>query len=86
VTDDTNYPQTISISIDGVDRTAALGGAWAATNAAVNVKVDITDYIVNASGGMYQEHSIVFTCTAGQGKIRVMTEKLTTVQAIAVAI
>lgn len=58
-----NYPSDITLAIDGVDRTAALGGPWnpSAGNAAVDVTVDITTYIVNAGGaGLYQNHSLVF--------------------------
>ena len=63
---DSHYPAGLSLVINGVDRTVAYGGPWNAspTDAAVDVELDITDDIVGAVGGMYQRHSIVFTCTA----------------------
>ena len=58
-----NYPSDIRVTIDGVDRTVALGGPWNASagNSAVNTTVDISEYIVDAAGGLYQDHSIVFS-------------------------
>lgn len=72
VTPGYNYPSDVSISIDGVDVTAALGGPWnpGGGNAEIDVDVDITNYIKNASGGLYQDHSIVFTCLSRVGQVR----------------
>lgn len=58
----TIYPQVISLEINGVDVTSALGGTWGPSNAAVDVELDITSYIINAVGGIYQDHSIIFSC------------------------
>lgn len=57
-----NYPSDITLFIDGVDRTTALGGPWnpSAGNSPVNVTLDITAYIVDAAGGLYQDHTLVF--------------------------
>jgi len=82
---DTVYPQGISLSINGVDVTAALGGPWAATNDGIEIELDITDYLVNASGGLRQTHELEFTCTGGRGEIVAVCDMLTTIQAIAVA-
>lgn len=82
--EDTNYPQVISIEIDGVDRTVALGGTWAPGNASVEVELDITTYLVNAVGGLRQNHRIVFSCTTAQGEIEAEIDMLVTIQAIAV--
>ena len=60
VFEDSHYPQNISIYINGVDRTTALGGPWALTDAAVNVELDITEYLVDAVGGLRQTHEIKF--------------------------
>lgn len=75
VTPGYNYPSDVSISIDGVDVTSALGGPWNAGggNAEIDVDVDITDYIINAAGGLYQDHTIVFTCLARSGEVRLDT-------------
>jgi hypothetical protein len=88
VFEDSHYPQNISIYINGVDRTLALGGPWAPTDAAVEVEVDITEYLVNAVGGLRQTHEIRFMVTGGtnnQGSIDMQVDMLCTIQAIAVA-
>ena len=56
------YPEDITISINGVDRTSALGGPWGTYNTAIDEELDITEYIVGASGGIYQDHEIEFNC------------------------
>jgi hypothetical protein len=83
--DDTAYPATVSLAIDGVDRTAALGGPWAVGGGAMNSVLDITTYLVNASGGLRQAHTLVFSCTGGLGQMVVTIRSLMTTQAIAVA-
>ena len=57
-----NYPRGLRLYINGVDVTNKYGGPWnpEPTNAPVDVTLDITDDIVNASGGIYKEHDIVF--------------------------
>ena len=67
VRESTNYPQGISIYIDGVDRTTALGGPWAPSNAAVDVTLDISDYIVDLED-IYQTHTIEFRTTPVVGQ------------------
>lgn len=81
---DTNYPQGISLSIDSVDVTAALGGPWAPSNAGIDIELDITDYLVNASGGLRQNHTLKFEATGGQGEVVMECDMLVTVQPIAV--
>lgn len=65
----TNYPSDITATIDGVDVTSALGGPWnpSAGNSAIDVTLDITSYIVDAPGGLYQNHDIVFIAGAKSG-------------------
>ncbi len=82
--DDSAYPDHIGITIDGTDRTAALGGPWATGGGDPNVVLDITTYIVEAGGGLHQNHSIVLSCTGGKGRIQVTVKTLLTTQAIAV--
>ncbi len=84
---DTHYPQNIRLHIDGIDRTVAMGGPWAPTDAAVSVEVDITTYLVNAGGGLRQTHEVKFTVSGGtnnQGAIDMQVDMLCTIQAIAV--
>lgn len=57
------YPSDVSLWINGVDRSSAYGGNWnPASYGALDVALDITEDIVNASGGLYQKHTIVFKC------------------------
>jgi hypothetical protein len=82
---DTVYPAGINVSINGIDRTVALGGPWGTTGATTgDIEVDITTYLVNASGGLRQNHTIEFSCTSGRGEIEAEVASLLTIQAIAV--
>ena len=82
---DTVYPAGVTISINGIDRTAALGGPWGSTGSSTgDVELDITDYLVNAAGGVRQNHEIVFGCASGQGEVEVEVNNLVTIQPIAV--
>ncbi|MFH0938235.1 MAG: hypothetical protein V1899_03005 [Planctomycetota bacterium] len=83
--DDTAYPTTISLAIDGIDRTTALGGTWQNAGGAANVVLDVTTYIVNAAGGLRQAHTLVFSCTGGQGTVVATVRSLMTTQLITVA-
>ncbi len=71
----TNYPSDITVTIDGIDRTVALGGPWnpSAGNSAVNVTLDISSYIADAAGGLYIDHSIVFAAGYKTSEVRVST-------------
>lgn len=80
--EDTTYPQVISLHIDGVDRTVALGGTWAPANSSVEVEVDITDYL---NDDLRKNHRIKFSCTTGQGEIEMECDMLLSIQAIAVS-
>lgn len=78
--DDTTTPEDIRISIDGVDRTAALGGPWGTTSSAIDEELVITDYLLSPLQG---RHEIEFTCDAGQGTIEAVVELYMLVQSIA---
>lgn len=84
INDDTETPTTISLWINGIDRTAALGGPWATSPGAINQVFDITTYLVNAAGGLRQAHTVEVRCTGGRGEIEATVELYETVQAIAV--
>ena len=81
---DTVHPQVISVKINGVDRTSALGGTWAPSNASVEEELDITTYLADDAGGLNQLHTIEFTCTTGKGEIEVEIDMRVTIQDIAV--
>ena len=79
-----HYPSDIRLFIDGIDRTVALGGPWnpSAGNLPVDTTLDITDYIKNASGGLYQDHSIVFKPGYKLGEARVTTSYSSILQSV----
>ena len=81
---DTLYPTTISVYINGTDRTTALGGPWASGGASVDVELEITDYLAQATGGLRQNHTVQFRCSSGQGEIEAEIDMLVSIQAIAV--
>lgn len=81
---DTVYPTTISIYINGTDRTTALGGPWAAGGGSATGELEITEYLAEASGGLRQNHTIEFRCNSGQGEIEAEIDMLVSIQAIAV--
>ncbi len=83
INDDTEYPDTLRVSINGVDRTSALGGPWGSGGSAVDVTLDVTDYI-NAAATLQQEHTVQFSCDGGQGEVEVLVELYEVIQTIAV--
>jgi hypothetical protein len=79
ITDDTEHPQSITVSVNGVDKTLALFGSatLAGSNAAIDVIADadeLTTLLQNASGGLRQEHEITIDCGSGQGRIEATVE------------
>lgn len=82
---DGSHPTTISLYIDGVNRSAALGGPWAGGGGAADIdELDITAYLVEAAGGLRQRHTLEFRCASGQGEIEAEVDMLVTVQAIVI--
>lgn len=77
---DTQYPTGIHITIDGTDRTTALGGPWAAGGGAATAELEITSYLeVN----LRSNHTINFSCTSGQGECETEVDLLVSIQAVA---
>ena len=83
IQDDDKHPKNVSIYINGVDRSAALGGTWAAGGSSLNLELNITDFI-NAAPNLQQSHTIEIRCTDGQGLVKVHCELWEIVQSIAV--
>jgi hypothetical protein len=57
------YLTDVELHINGTDVSSSLGGPWndGGVNALLDVQnLDITDLLKDASGGIFQEHSIVF--------------------------
>ena len=89
ITDDTAHPQSITVSVNGVNKTNDLFGSatLAPTNAAIDVVADagvLTGLLNNASGGLRQEHDITIACGSGQGRVEVTVEVYEITQTIAV--
>lgn len=80
---DDQTPTGISIFIDGVDCTTALGGPWAPSGGPVEVTLDITEYILD-NPPLQQEHSIQLRCTTGQGEVEFRVQVYETIQSIRV--
>lgn len=89
IVNDTNYPQEIMVSIDGVDKTAELFGSptIAPSNAEIDILADsavLTALLQNASGGLRQEHEVLIECSSGQGRVEATIEIYEMLQTIAV--
>lgn len=80
---DTSYPANVTVSINGVDRTVALGGSWGTVGAAVdltdNDALDITQYITDESV-LQKNHPIVLGCGSGQGIVKGVIEVYVDIQ------
>lgn len=70
---DTSYPSDLTITINGVDVTNDLGGPWnpSAGNSPVDVTLDISQYIINASGGLFQNHTVLIGGGYKSGEVTV---------------
>lgn len=85
--DDTDTPTGLQIWVNGIDRTAALGGPFAVSPGAITIDLNaglITGYLNTASGGLRQEHTVEVRCTGGKGRIEAIVELYEIIQAIAV--
>lgn len=83
-------PADISVIIDGTDRTVELLdgiGLFAESpqSTPAEYEVDITEYLINAVGGLRQNHRIEFTADVGRGEIEMECKMLLTIMAIAVS-
>lgn len=84
IEDDSQLPDTVRVKINGVDQTIALGGPWGVGGFPIEIELDITDFLINASGGLRQLHQVEISCTDGQGEVEAAVELRQTVQSIAV--
>jgi hypothetical protein len=82
--EDTVFPENIRVAINGIDRTVELGGPWGDAGSEIEVEADIITYLVNASGGLQQNHEIKFSCDSSQGQLEAEAVMLLSIQAIAV--
>jgi hypothetical protein len=63
-----NYPATIHLFVNGVDKSTTYGGPWGTVSTAADVEIDITDLIRNDPLGMYQNHTFQFSCANASGE------------------
>lgn len=85
ISDDSQKPKSISIYINGINRTLALGGPFAPSGQAIDIVLDeglVTDYILDAPGGVRQVHDLEIRCGSQQGRIEVTVEIFEVNQAI----
>lgn len=83
IEDDTGYPDTVSIKVNGVDRTSELGGPWGVGGGAIVVEVDISDYIRSEST-LHKTHTVTLECDSGQGEVEFSLEVYEIIQTVAV--
>lgn len=84
IADDSETPDTVSVWIDGADQTTPLGGPWGVGGGAISETLDITSYLVNAAGGLRQQHTVEIKCASGQGEVEATVECYETIQSISV--
>lgn len=88
IQDDSVTPSTVQCWVNGINRTAALGGPWAPSGGAIDILLNVglmTGYLENAAGGLYQEHRIEFRCLGGRGRAEVTVEVYEVLQTIDVS-
>lgn len=85
VFEDEIYPQGIHLTINGVDVTTDLGGPWGNSNAEADEEINITSYLLDASGGVRQNHSVEFSCvTESQGEIEFEVDLMVSIMPIVI--
>lgn len=80
LSEDSQYPDTISISVNGVDKTTELGGPWAVGGGAADITVELAD-IINEST-LQQRHTVEFSCDSGRGSLEITVDLWTIIQTI----
>ncbi|MDZ4769061.1 MAG: hypothetical protein SGJ24_08040 [Chloroflexota bacterium] len=80
---DTQTPAGLRITINGTDRTTALGGPWLTGGGAGAFEIDVTDFLA-AESLLQQEHLIRIECESGQGEVEIAIEVYETIQSITV--
>ena len=87
ITDDSDYPDTITVEVNGVDRTNLLFGDTTLDDSGVGLDAvadsgELTNLLINETGGLRQVHEIEIFCAGGQGRVEVTVEVFETSQAI----
>jgi hypothetical protein len=71
IEDDTEFPEDITVDVDGVDVTSLLANRGTISTG-IDEAIDITEYIANSPGGLQSLHEITVGCLAGQGLVKVI--------------
>jgi len=87
INDDSVSPKNVTVWVNGVDKTTELFGftPLAPTGANLDVVADVgelTNLILNAGGGLRQEHTIEVKCANQQGRIEATMEIFETNQSV----
>lgn len=85
--EDTETPESIGIMLNGTDITFEVnnGSYYAVGGGNITAEIDITDYLLEASGGFRQVHTVTFYALGGRGNIQWQADSLVTIQPIAVS-
>lgn len=76
-------PSGIRVRINGVDKTAELGGPWSNGGEIIDETIEISD-ILNAADTLQRRHTIEFMTDTGRGNLEATIELYETIQSIAV--
>lgn len=85
ISDDSETPVSLSIYVNGTNRTSALGGPFMVGGGNANFTLDVglmTDYLVNAVGGLQQAHTIEIRCSSGRGRVEATVEFYEVIQGL----
>lgn len=79
IADDSVAPKNVTVLVNGVDKTTELFGFTPLAPAGANLDVVadvgvLTNLILNASGGLRQEHTIEVKCGSQQGRVEATVE------------
>lgn len=64
-----NHPNELRLLVNGVDITTEVGGPWGDGTTVIDESIDITQYILEAVGGLYQVHTIEFHASPRNGSV-----------------
>lgn len=79
ISDDTDYPDHVSVTVNGTSVATDLDTA----GTGLDTELDITAEIL-AAASVQQAHSVVISCTGGQGRVKVFVELYETIQSVSV--
>jgi hypothetical protein len=81
ISDDTQYPQGVAVTVDGVDVTGAVGGPLAPSGGATDTVIEISSHF---SGALQQLHMLRLAAASGRGEVEATVEVYGVMQSIRV--